>query len=98
MRSPPTATVAWRDGRRGDCRCGRAGAGAPRTESALRSIRRCGARCSRLVADHQQADLGHVLDRELDALATEAGILDAAVGHVVDAPARHVVDDDAADL
>ena len=32
-----------------------------------------------------------------DALAAEAGVLDAAVGHVVDAVARRVVDDDATD-
>jgi hypothetical protein len=33
-----------------------------------------------------------------DALAAEAGVLHAAVGHVVDAVARHVADHDAADL
>ena len=38
------------------------------------------------------------LDRVADALAAEARVLHAAVGHVVDAEARHVVDDHAADL
>src|SRR5688572_4596535 len=49
-------------------------------------------------ADDEVADLGHVLHREAHAFAAEAGILDAAIGHVVDPVGRHVVDDDAADV
>src|SRR4249919_3928281 len=49
-------------------------------------------------ADHQQALLGHVLDRIAHAFAAEARMLHAAIGHVVDAEARHVADDDAADF
>ena len=47
--------------------------------------------------DHD-ADLGHVLDRPAQAFATDAGVLHAAVWHVVDAVGRHVVDDDATDV
>src|SRR5207342_2526385 len=49
-------------------------------------------------ADHQQALLGHVLDRITHAFAAEARMLHAAIGHVVDAEARHVADDYAADF
>src|SRR5690606_37276325 len=52
----------------------------------------------RLVADDEQAWLVHVLDRVLHALASEAGLLHAAVGHVVDAETGHVADHHAADL
>src|SRR3990172_9909531 len=54
-------------------------------------------RLSRLGQDHDP-DLGHVLDRPAEALPAEAGILDPAVGHVVDPVGRDVVDDDAPDL
>src|SRR4051812_7688633 len=47
--------------------------------------------------DHDP-ELRHVLDRPAQPLATEPGVLDAAVRHVVDPVRRHVVDDDAADL
>src|SRR5690606_34928532 len=61
------------------------------------------ARCAepaapRSAADHQQPQLAHVLDGVLHALASEAGILDPAVGHVVHAEAGHVADHHAADL
>ena len=49
-----------------------------------------------MIAHHQQAGFSHVGDSVAHAFATQAGILDAAVGHVVDAPGRHVADDDAA--
>src|SRR5690606_42066850 len=49
------------------------------------------------VADDEEADLGHVLDGEAQALAAEAGVLDASVGRVVHAPGRHVADRYAAD-
>src|SRR5579862_8599086 len=58
--------------------------GAPRPRSTL--------------AHHHEPQLRHVLDRIADALAAEARVLHAAVGHVVDAERRHVVDHDAADL
>src|SRR5690606_22300933 len=48
--------------------------------------------------DYQQAFLGHVLDGPANAFATETGILDAAVGHIVDTPTGYVADHDAADL
>src|SRR5689334_12473604 len=48
--------------------------------------------------DHEQADLGHLLDREAQALAAEARVLDAAVRHVIDAPARYFADEHRADL
>ena len=48
--------------------------------------------------ERQQPRLGHVLDAPAQPLASEAGVLDAAVGHRVGAPGRDVVDDDAADL
>ena len=41
----------------------------------------------RLGEDHDP-ELGHVLDRPAQALAAEAGVLDAAVGHVVDPVGR----------
>ena len=50
------------------------------------------------LGEHHDPDLGHVLHRLAQALAAEAGVLDAAVGHVVDPVGRDVVDDDAADL
>ena len=61
------------------------------------SGRRRVARYPGWASDHDP-DLGHVLDRVAQALAAEAGILDAAVGHVVDPVGRDVVDDDAAHL
>ena len=58
---------------------------------------RASGRSARL-GQHHDPDLGHVLDRPAQALAAQAGVLDAAVGHVVDPVGRDVVDDDAADL
>ena len=49
-------------------------------------------------AHHHQADLRHVLDGEADALAPEAAVLHAAVGHVVHAPGGNVADHHAAHL
>ena len=46
----------------------------------------------------QRPRLGHLLDGVPDAFAAESGRLDAAVGKVVDAQGRGVVDDHAADL
>ena len=63
-----------------------AGTGEPRSSASGR------------LPNRQQADLGHVLHGEADALAAETAVLDAAVRHVVHAPARHVADDDAADV
>src|SRR5215210_3235500 len=54
--------------------------------------------CSRAWVERHELQLGHLLDRVAQALAAEAGLLDAAVRHVVDAERRHVVDDQAADL
>ena len=48
--------------------------------------------------DDEQLRLGHLLDRVARAFAADARVLHAAVRHVIDAPRRHVVDDDAADL
>ena len=52
----------------------------------------------RRAVDHQQAQLGHLLDRVARAFAAEARVLHAAVRHVVDAVGRDVVDEDAAGL
>src|SRR5207249_8062085 len=47
--------------------------------------------------DHDP-QLGHVLDGPAQPLAALAGVLHTAVGHVIDAVGRDVVDDDPADL
>src|SRR4051812_28792552 len=47
---------------------------------------------------HEQARLGHVLDRPAEPLASQAGVLDAAERHVVDPVGRSVVDDHSADV
>ena len=44
------------------------------------------------------ADFGHVFHGEADAFATEAAVLDSAVGHVVDPPGGDVADDNTADF
>src|SRR5215218_4297168 len=48
--------------------------------------------------EDEDAFLGEVLHRGVQALAAGAGVLDAAVGHLVGAEARHVADDHATDL
>src|SRR3990172_7065698 len=48
--------------------------------------------------EDEDADLGHVLDGEAEALATEPRFLHPAVRHVIDPVGRDVVDDDPADL
>src|SRR4051794_18428824 len=47
---------------------------------------------------HEQARLGHVLDRPAETLAPQARVLDAAKRHVVDPVGRSVVHDHAADV
>ena len=59
------------------------------------SRRRC---YSRPPADYEIADFGHVLHREPHALAPQAAIFHAAIGHVVHTVARHIVDHDPADV
>src|SRR4051794_23875471 len=48
--------------------------------------------------EHHDPDLGHVLHGVAKTFAAEAGVLDAAVGHVVDPIGRDVVDHHPADL
>ena len=48
--------------------------------------------------DHHEAWFGHVLNGVAQTLSAEAGILDAAIGHVVDAIGGDVVDHDASCL
>src|SRR4029077_17150623 len=57
----------------------------------------CG-RSSRGLGHHQYPDLGHVLDGVAHAFTSQAGVLDAPIGHVVDAVHGNVIDDHAADL
>ena len=47
---------------------------------------------------HEQFGFGHFFDGVTQALAAEAGIFDAAVGHVIDAERGNVTGDDAADF
>jgi len=50
------------------------------------------------VTHDEQLAIGHFLDGEAHAFATEPGVARAAVGHRVDAEAGAIVDDEAADL
>src|SRR5579864_478198 len=53
--------------------------------------------CLRQV-EHDHLQLGHLLDRVLGTFLPEAALLEAAVGHQVDAPLRSPVDVDVAGL
>ena len=43
-------------------------------------------------------DVAHLFDRKADAFAAKAALFVAAVGHMIDAEAGHVVDDDTAEV
>jgi hypothetical protein len=47
---------------------------------------------------YQELGFGHLFDGVAQAFATEAGVFDAAVGHVIDAERRNISRDHAADF
>jgi hypothetical protein len=58
-----------------------------------------GLRCSaRGISKDERADFGHVFDGVADAFASEAAVLDAAVGEIIDPPRGDFIDQDPADF